>query len=57
MPTAERSRPSSETTPVLIPKATHRRLKRWAKDRGMKLGFAAEKGVELLMAETHPVAK
>jgi len=53
----ERSEHSSGTTPVLIPKKTHRRLKAWAKQRGMKLGFAAEKGVELLMAETHPVAK
>jgi hypothetical protein len=48
----ERSEASTGTTSVLIPKPVHRRLKKWAKDRGMKLSFVAEQAVVKFMAET-----
>ena len=47
----ERSEKPTATAAVLIPKATHRRLKKWSKDRGLKLGFVAEKAIEQFTAE------
>lgn len=38
--------------PVLVSKPLHGRFKGWAREKGLKLGWATEKAIEQFMAES-----
>lgn len=44
--------PGSDHAPVLVSKPLHGRFKGWAREKGLKLGWATEKAIERFMAES-----
>jgi hypothetical protein len=50
--TARRVERKQKTAPVLVSKPLHGRFKGWAREKGLKLGWATEKAIEQFMAES-----
>lgn len=44
-------RTETDRAPVLVSKPLHGRFKGWAREKGLKLGWATEKAIEQFMAE------